>query len=246
MAVFSQLPALREFGTLLHWYEQQLPQAGVKVVLNQTATAEKVKAGGFDVCLLASGRGYKPSPVPVQDDAVPVYTAMEVLTKKPMLPQRVAVIGGSFVGLELARQMLLEASMSLEDLFYRMRYGVESDDTLHAMLKTSDRQVAVFEKNKLGAGYEPGIAWPTLGDLKTLGATLKPKTTVTAITSQGVQTEEELWPCQAVVVCPGTQAEDDLFQALEGVLPCLQVGNAHHLGRVINAVEEACEIGCTI
>jgi 2,4-dienoyl-CoA reductase (NADPH2) len=246
MALFSQLPARREFGTLLHWYEQQLPQAGVKVVLNQTATAEKVKAGGFDVCLLASGRGYKPSPVPVQDDAVPVYTAMEVLTKKPMLPQRVAVIGGSFVGLELARQMLLEASMSPEDLFYRMRYGVESDDTLHAMLKTSDRQVAVFEKNKLGAGYEPGIAWPTLGDLKTLGATLKPKTTVTAITSQGVQTEEELWPCQAVVVCPGTQAEDGLFQALEGVLPCLQVGNAHRLGRVINAVEEACEIGCTI
>jgi 2,4-dienoyl-CoA reductase (NADPH2) len=246
MALFSQLPARREFGTLLRWYERQLPQAGVEVVLNQTATAENVKAGGFDVCLLASGRGYKPSPVPVQDDAVPVYTAMEVLTKKPMLPQRVAVIGGSFVGLELARQMLLEASMSPEDLFYRMRYGVESDDTLHAMLKTSDRQVAVFEKNKLGAGYEPGIAWPTLGDLKTLGATLKPKTTVTAITSQGVQTEAELWPCQAVVVCPGTQAEDTLFQELEGVLPCLQVGNAHHLGRVINAVEEACEIGCTI
>jgi 2,4-dienoyl-CoA reductase (NADPH2) len=247
MAVFSTLPARREFGTLLRWYEQQLPQVGVTVCLNKTATADEIKAGGYDLCVLAHGRGYKDNPVPVEKNAVPVYTALDVLEgKTPILPRRVAVIGGSFVGLELARKLLLEGSLSPEDLFYRMRYGVESDEALHAMLKHSDRQVAVFEQNKLGAGYEPGIAWPTLGDLKTLGAALHPKTVVTAITPQGVETAEGLWPCEAVVVCPGTLGEDSLEKALEGAVPVLKVGNAHQLGRVIQAVEDACAAGCTI
>lgn len=242
MGLFCRLPARQEFGTLLDWYERALPAAGVTVHLNQEADARNVKAAGFDEVVLAAGRAYKPSPVDIQPDAVPVYTALEVLENQPILPRRVAVIGGSFVGLEIARQLLLDGSLSPEDVFYRMRYGVEPDEKLHAMLRTSDREVAVFERNKLGAGYEPGIAWPTLGDLKTFGAKLCPGTEVAAITAEGVLTTEGIFPCDAVIICPGTEAD----HALRDALSCAVIGNAHRLGRVIDAVEDGCKLGCAI
>lgn len=246
MALFSTLPARDSFRELLAWYERALPAAGVKISLNKTATAEAVKKGGFQRCVLAQGRGYKPSPVTPDPDAVPVYTMLDIFEKKPILPRRVAVIGGSFVGLEIARMLLLDASMSPEDLFYRMRYGVEPDETLHEQLRTSDRTVAVFEKGRTGAGYEPGIAWPTLGDLGRFGAEIRKNTAVTAITREGVMTEEGLWPCDAVVVCPGTAPDTALYDALSPILPCDTVGNAARLGRAIDAIEAGCRLGCSI
>ncbi len=247
MAVFgNKMPARREFGRLARWYEKELPEAGVTVVLNKTAAAEDILSGGFDKVVLATGRVYKDIPVPAEADAVPVYTANEVLEKDLILPGRVAVIGGSFVGLELARKLVMEAGMSPDDLFYRMRYGVESDETLHAQLRASDREVAVFERQKLGAGYEPGIAWPTLGDLKSFGVKLMPQTEVVTITAEGVLLADGLWPCDAVVVCSGTKEDRALLNALEGRIDCVTVGNAHRLGRVIGAVEDACRLGCTI
>jgi len=246
MALFSALPARGAFAELLRWYEHALPEAGVTVLLNKTADAENVKTGCFDACVLAQGRGYKPVPVSVAADAVPVYTMLDYFTEKPILPKRVAVIGGSFVGLEIARQILLDASISPETLFYRMRYGVEPDETLHAQLRRSDREVAVFEKGRLGAGYEPGIAWPTLGDLKTFGAELRKGTVVTGITAEGVETADGVWPCDAVVVCPGTERDDTLFDALSATLPCHTVGNSARLGRAIDAIEAGCALGCAL
>ncbi len=247
MALFAQLPARGEFGALAAWYENALADAGVKVVLNKRAAADDILSGGFDRCVLAHGRGYKPSPVPVTADAVPVYTALEMLTERPVLPVRVAVIGGSFVGLEIARDILMDGSIGPEDLFYRMRYGVETDATLHEQLRQSDRQVAVFEQaRKLGAGYEPGIAWPVIGDLKALGAELRSGTVVLRITGVGVETADGVWRCDAVVVCPGTAPDDSLQKGLTGHIPLDVIGNAGRLGRVIDAIEAGCSLGCTI
>ena len=246
MALFSGLPARRGFAELLSWYERALPAAGVKVVLEKTADAASVRAGGFDECVIACGRGYKESPVDIRPGAAPVFTARQYLAEGPILPRRVAVIGGSFVGLEIARALILDASLSPDDLFYRMRYGVEDDDTLHAMLSKTDRQIAVFEKRKLGAGYEPGIAWPTLGDLKRFGAELRPNTEVIAVTPEGVETADGVWPCDAVVVCPGLNADNALQTELAEILPIHTIGNAARLGRVLEAVEAGCELGCAI
>ena len=246
LALFSELPARADFLALLRWYERSLAEAGVKVVLNKAADAEAVLSGGFDECVLANGRGYKPSPVYINKNSVPVYTMLDVFLKKPVLPKRVAVIGGSFVGLELARALMLDGSISPEELFYQMRYGVEPDEALHERLRRSDRKTAVFEKGRLGAGYEPGIAWPVLGDLKHLGAELHPNSVVTAVTAEGVETEAGSWPCDAVVLCPGTEPDNGLFEALSSRIPCRVIGNAARLGRAIDAIEAGCRLGLEI
>ena len=244
----AALPARREFGELLDYYARALKAFGVDVRLNMTADRESILSGGFDQVVFATGRSYKPSDLGIEitPDAVPVYTAEEIITRSPVLGQRVAVIGGSFVGLETARKLTMEGSISPDTLFYLARYGIEPWEKLSAMLSTTDRHVAVFEKGKTGAGYEPGIAWPVLGDLGRFKAEIFKNTAVTRISSNGIETDGFVWPCDAVVTCPGTVARDGLYNELKDILPCHLLGNAHTLGRAINAIESAADLAWTL
>ncbi len=247
LSLAEKLPARSEFGELIAWQGRELERLGVDVCLNTAATEEAVLGGGFDEVIFANGRSYKPASVPVSEGAVPVYTAEPYISEDPVLGPRVAVIGGSFVGLECARKLVMDAAMGPDVLFYLMRYGVEDAETLGKMLRDSARTVAVFEKlPKTGAGYEPGIAWPVLGDLGRYGVQINKSTEVLEITGGGVVTADGLWPCDAVVMAVGTVEDNKLFEALKEKLPCRRIGNAAALGRAISAIEQAAGLGCTI
>lgn len=247
LALAARLPARSEFGELIAWHGRELARLGVDVRLNMEATAENILVGGFDEVILANGRTRKPVSVPCTADAIPVYTPEQYIAQSPVIGARAAVIGGSFVGLECARKLVMDAAMSPDVLFYLMRYGVENAETLERMLRESARTVAVFEKlPKTGAGYEPGIAWPVLGDLGRFGAAINKGAEVLEITGEGVVTADGLWPCDAVVMASGTVADDALYNALEGRVPCRRLGNAHTLSRAIGAIEQAAALGMTI
>lgn len=244
--LYAQLPVRKAFGKLLDYFNAALADAGVQVELGREADADSILGGGFDQVIFACGRSYKQLPVPVSPDAPPVYTPTAYLTEKPVLGRRVAIIGGSFVGMEIGRTLAMTGSLDPDRLFYLMRYGIESDETLHQMLKTTDRQVAIFEKGKLGAGYENGVAWTTFGDLNAFGAELYKNTTVLEINAQGVVTQDFTWPCDAVILAVGTRAEDGLYEQLKDLVPCHKIGNLQRPGRVIDAVAAGTELGCRL
>ncbi len=240
------LPHREKLGELLDWYARALTASSVSVCLGKEATAEEVLSGGFDEVILANGRDYKDIQVDIKSETMPVYTMRELLENTPILPKRVAVIGGSFVGMETARYLAMEGAYSDATLRWMLRYGVESDECLHGYATHSSREVAVFERGKLGAGYEAGVAWPVYADLDAFGVKLLKQTEVVCVTDEGVLTAEGLWPCDAVVVCPGTKEDNSLFEALDGKISVRRIGNAVRPGRAIDAIAAGCEAGLTI
>lgn len=247
LALASMLPARSEFGEFLKYQSRELERLGVELCLDKEAAEAEVLEGGFNEIIFANGRDYNDISIPVAPDSIPVYTVRQYLENKPLLGARVAVIGGSFVGLETARKLIMDASTSPEELFYLMRYGVEPVEKIEKMLSESARTVAVFEKlPKLGIGYEPGIAWPVLGDLSRFGAELHKGETVTEITRSGVVTESGSWDCDAVIIAVGTHPDGELYENLKDKIPCHKIGNASALGRAINAIEQASELAVQI
>lgn len=243
------MPLGYAFTDLIAWYTRELASAGVQIEFNCAVTPET--AEGFDTVVLAAGREYKALPkkdiLPISPDAVPVYTHEQLLAENLLLPRRVAVIGGSFVGMETARKLLLDAAPTDAVLRYQFRYGIEPDTEIKRAITSSARQVALFEKGKLAAGYESGIAWTVYGDLNAFGCELHAKTEVKEITAEGVVTAEGLWPCDAVVFCVGTNPNEELRAALEARCADVRViGNAQKPGRAIDAIGAGCECGLTI
>lgn len=237
------LPHREMLGELVAWYERALRASEVRVELNQTATPEAIMAGGFDELVLANGRDYKDNLVDITASDMPVWTMDELLREKPVMPKRVAVIGGSFVGMETARALAIDGAYSDAVMRWMLRYGVEEPARLRELATHSAREIAVFERGKPAAGYEPGIAWPVYADLSAFGVKLLGRTEVVCVTDEGVLTADGIWPCDAVVVCPGTRADDSLYTALSGVLPVYRIGNAEKPGRAIDAIAAGCELG---
>lgn len=235
----SALPSREEFGGLLDFYSRSIERLGIELCLNFKVEAGFALTGDFDEIILANGREYRTHRIELSGDAPPLHYARQIIEQDRVLGRRVAVIGGSFVGLELARKLARDGSMSAEQCFYLMRYNVESPEHISEMLKSGSRRVAVFEKGKIGAGYEPGIAWPVLDELGRFGVEIFKNTEVLSITGDGVNAGGIIWPCDDVVVCPGMMADTELRDALGDRLPVHVLGNASRLGRAIDAIEGA-------
>lgn len=84
---------------LVDWFKLQLPRAGVKIELGKEATAAEIAALKPDVVIVATGS--KPLILPIPG-AGEVPTADDVLLGKARVGQKVAIVGGGFVGCELA------------------------------------------------------------------------------------------------------------------------------------------------
>ncbi len=249
------IPARQEFRSLLRFYETNLPRLGVRVCLGRTATA--ADAAGYDHVIVATGGVPNVTKLPLEPDAVPVYTSRQVLSGQVIPGASVVVIGGSYIGCFTAQTLARQGAMSAQELFFFESYQADTPERIRQRLNRSDRAVVLLEQGKkVGFGFESGTSWPVLGDLNRLGVPFKRNTLVTAINSRGViaretkkdgSVEERLYPCQCVVVASGVHPDTTLADEMAAAgVPVTVIGNAGKLGKAIDAIREGCEAGLSV
>ncbi len=249
------LPARQEFFSLIRFYEENLPRLGVQVLLDTEGATEM--AAGYDKVVIAVGGTSNETVLPLEADAVPVYTARQILTGEIMAGRSVVVVGGSFIGCCTAQYLAREGAMSAEELFFSMTNRSDTQEHILQRLNRSDRQVVLLEQGpKVGFGFESGTSWPVLGDLNRLGVPFLKNAKVTAVTSHGVKatvtakdgtTREDFYPCDCVVTATGVHPDDRLLNAFkEAGADAVSVGNCGTLGKAIDAIRTGCEVGMNL
>ena len=249
------VPARQEFFDLIRFYEENLPRLGVEVRFRTEADAGS--AAGYDEVIVATGGAPNMTELPVEENAVPVYTARQILSGEVMAGQSVVVIGGSYIGCFTAQYLAREGSLSADELFFALAHRSDTTDHILGRLNRSDRKVVLLEKGKkIGLGFESGTSWPVLGDLNRLDVPFRKLTEVTAITSEGVRAvetkkdgsnEELFYPCDCVVVASGVHPDPGLYEALRAAgIPVRCIGNADRLGKAIDAIRQGCEAGLSV
>ena len=249
------LPARQEFGELIRFYEKNLPRLGVQVMLNRTATVEDAK--GYDKVIVAVGGVPNETKLPVAENAIPVYTARQILSKEIIPGKNVVVIGGSYIGCFTAQYLARKGAMDGDNLFFSMTNNSDTMENILFRLSHSDRNVVLLEQGKkVGFGFESGTSWPVLGDLNRLNVPFMKSTRVTAITESGVDAVETKkdgteklhhFDADCVVVASGVHTDTSLLQALTAAgVDAIAVGNAHQLGKAIDAIRRGAEVGLTI
>ncbi len=250
-----EVPARQEFRELIKFYEKNLHRLGVNVILNHTATVEDAK--GYDKVIVAVGGVTNVTELPVGENAIPVYTSRQILNGEIMPGKNVVVIGGSYIGCFTAQYLARKGAMDGDNLFFSLTNQSDSMENILHRLGNSDRNVVLVEKGKkVGFGFESGTSWPVLGDLNRLKVPFMKNTLVTAITENGVDAVETKkdgtekvrhFDADCVVVASGVHSDRTLLDALTAAgIDAVAIGNAHQLGKAIDAIRQGAEVGLTV
>lgn len=249
------IPARQEFGELISFYEKNLPRMGVQMLLNHHACVDDAKS--YDHVIVATGGIPNETKLPCTPDAIPVYTARQVLTEEVMPDASVLVIGGSYIGCFTAQYLARQGAMTAQELFFFETYQADSPVNIAQRLNHSDHKVILVEQGKkIGFGFESGTSWPVLGDLSRLGVPFLKQTQITEISKNGataIQTAKDgtqtecFFPCDCVVVASGVHPDDTLLKELTAAgISAQAIGNASSLGKAIDAIRQGCEAGLQV
>lgn len=179
---------------LLKWFEKEITESGVEVVLNKAITPDNLDSLNADAFVVSTGAVPKVPGIPGIDQKN-VVLATDVLSGKADAGENVVIIGGGQVGCEVGYDLLREGKHVAV---------VEFLDGLVAGGKEPVSAANVLMLNDLLNYYKADI------HLSTKVSEIKPDTVV--IEKDG-KTEE--LPADTVILATGYKADNSLYQMLK-------------------------------
>jgi 2,4-dienoyl-CoA reductase (NADPH2) len=241
-------PGRSEFLGLARDLSRQLAEKGVKVVLNAEADEALLAAERPDTLILATG-GYPVSPPIPGAERDHVVQAWDILTGRQFAGERVVVIGGGAVGVEVSLFLAEQGTLSGEELKFLLVTGAEPAEELYRLAITGSKKITLVEMiDKLGSNFGKSTRWGMLQDVERCGITTCLEAKVLEITSDAVRIEragktEEL-AADTVVLAVGTKAYNPLQKTAAGLgIHCRVVGDAECPATAYEAIHSGFKAG---
>lgn len=208
-----------EYRTLIPTKQRILEESGATVLYNTTVNRVYLEAHQPDVVVLATGAVPKTLPFGQSLAHVNIVQGNDVLMNQAEVGERVAVIGGRFIGMEVACKLAAEG-----------------------------KDVAIIDMAGIAQGTNPYLAKYYKQKLVADGVRLYPNTPVLDITDAGVEVLYLDFPatvaCDTVVLAIGTKSVNSLADDCHELgIECLPIGDAKRIGDALYAVRDGAEIG---
>jgi 2-enoate reductase len=219
--IASQQEFKRDYASLTERLSQGLDEAGVLVTLNKEVTADFVKKMKPDAVVLATGAVPKALDVPGAEGQN-VVQANDVILNKAKVGERIVVVGGRLVGMEIALSLT--------------RQG---------------KKVSIVTLNRLGENgkpMNPNIYLRLRDCLLDYDVRLFPHASVAEVRNNGVLIvhEKELLFLRAdtVVLAVGAESENKLAKEIKKIVRNVyMIGDCVQVRTVLDATNEGAEVG---
>jgi len=245
------IPGRGELLTAVEDLHNNLKALGVDIRLSTEADIGLINELGPDAVVLASGA----RPVELQIpgiDGPNVFQSWEVLAGRVGVGNRVVILGGNAVGLEIALYLAGLGTLSPEILHFLMVNRAESMDALTELLNRGIKDVTVVEMTQ-EAGKDVGLTtkWTVMAELKRLGVKIMTKTKAVGITPEGLEIQgkngKALLDADSIVVAAGSRSENGLLSDIEAIVPEVHlIGDAREPRNALEAMREGLEIGLSL
>ncbi len=221
-----RIPGKEEFDETLRYFGHRLRETGVHLYLSTPATVERLRAGGFDEVVLATGVEPRRPDIPGIDHPK-VLSYIDVLWHDKPVGRKVAIIGAGGIGFDLAeflthgrRRPSLDLQAFAEawgvDLDYRRRGGL-----IEPHPEPSPREVWLMQRSPGKPGKRLGktTGWIHRLSLRHKNVHMMGGVRYLRIDDEGLHIEhqgaQKLLPVDHVVICAGQLAQRELQQPLE-------------------------------
>jgi 2,4-dienoyl-CoA reductase (NADPH2) len=244
-------PGRQEFLILARDMMRQLDEHGVQVVVNSEVDKTLLANEHPDILILATGGQPIKPPIPgVYLDHV--VQAWDILAGRRYAGERVVVVGGGAVGVEVALFLAEKGTLSGEELKFLLVNGAETAEELYLLATTGSKRVTLVEIiDKLGSNFGKSTRWGMLQDVERFGIKVQLETKVLEITADAVKIEKagqlEKIEADTVVLAVGTKAYNPLQkEAAEQGIHCLLIGDAEQPATVFEATHNGFKAGRSI
>ncbi len=236
-------PGRSQFQRLASELAARVRAAGVRVELGQRADAARIAAELPDAVLLATGATPAVPPLP-GIEGEQVVQAWDVLAGQVDPGERVVVVGGNAVGVEVALAIAELGALSAEAVKFLLLHGADDPERIAEAGRRGGREVTVVElAPKLGADLGKSTRWGMLMDVERSGIDVRLGMRAVAIHPEGVEVEPcgggepALLPADTVVLALGARSFNPLQAALEELgVPVRVVGDAEKVADAMKAI----------
>jgi 2,4-dienoyl-CoA reductase (NADPH2) len=244
-------PGRGEFLVLAQDLGRQLAEKGIKVILNSEVDGEMLATERPDTLILATG-GHPVRPAIPGAQLDHVIQAWDILSGRQFAGERVVVIGGGAVGVEVALFLAEQGTLSGEELKFLLVNRAESAEELHHLATVGSKKITLVEMiDKLGSNFGKSTRWGMLQDVERYGIATRLEAKVLGITPDTVRIEragkiEEL-AADTVVLAVGTRAYNPLQQTAAKLgIRCHVVGDAERPATAFEAIHSGFKAGRAI
>jgi 2,4-dienoyl-CoA reductase (NADPH2) len=221
----KQIPGKEEFHETIRYYKTILNKTGVSVQLNTRVDVKRLKEGGFDHIILATG--VLPRDITLEGiDHPKVHTYIDVLRHKKDVGETVAIIGAGGIGFDVAEYISHTEETSLPN--YLKEWGIDKKHQSRGGLlaqsqpSPSPRTIAMFQrsKGKMGAKLGKTTGWIHRASLKKKDVSMITGVQYTKIDDQGlhyrVDDQPHVFPADTIIICAGQVPFRELEEQLDG------------------------------
>lgn len=208
-----------DYRTLLPHKMVELRESGVIVNLNSTVDASYLDQNDFDEIVLATGATPRSLAVSGELSKVNIVQGNDVIMDQAEVGNRVVVIGGRFIGMEVA-----------------------------VKLAKAGKKVSLVDMQDIGANTNPRISGILRNQIVEYGVTMYPNCPVRKVDDHGVEITHMSLPllleADTVVLAIGTLPNDGLKEVLDAKsIPYCAIGDCRQIGDALTAIRDGAEIG---
>jgi len=209
------------FASLTEYLKRGLKKAGVNIMLNSEVTPSLVRKARPDAVVVATGASPATLDVPGANGKN-VVQAVDVITEKAPVGERVVVIGGRYLGMEVA-----------------------------ISLAEQGKKVSLVTRSLLGRGVEKSIYQTLVNKLIENGVYIYPNSPLYEIRENGVHAVYKaasypyllFFKADTVVLATGYRSENGLVEELKNVIPeVYAIGDCIEPRHALEAMEEGADI----
>jgi len=208
-----------EYRTWLKQKHRELAESTVNVQMEQNVDKEYLQAFKPDITVLATGATSKTLPFDKDLKTLKVVQGNDVIMDKVEVGEQVTVIGGRYIGLEVA-----------------------------AKLAKAGKMVSLIDMQNFGVDANKGLIEHYMDILNEYPVRLYPSSPVSRLTEEGVEimyhTGLLTIKADTVVLAIGTKPEVSLKKDLEELgMEYVMIGDCKRIGDALYAIRDGAEVG---
>ncbi len=243
-------PDKREFARLIDYYKNQVKALNIDLRLNTEANVDEILKEQPDEIVVATGGTPIIPPIPGVDSPS-VVKAEDVLRGNAILGEKIVIVGGGAVGVDVALYIVDKTQINGEQTKFLLKWEAEECDRVIELLQKSFKEITMIEMlDTIGKDIGKSTRWVALKELVKAGVRMLTRTKALEINDDGViveNPEEGKYKIEAdtIILAVGYKPNNGLVEELKSRFQEEKIhiiGDARKVRKLPDAIHEGFNI----